>query len=123
MYSLSNKTLPHYITQLSSLSKAPILFNRGQFQKIGLTVNDYIVEIKVQTKPFSILMAEALRNTTNEQHTTPFLVLIDTEGFDCDIVQGISLNSTYLPKFLVFEVKQCMQKYHKETKEHLEKLG
>ena len=63
-------------------------------------------------------MSEALGNTT-----TPFLVLIDTEGFDCDIVQGISLNSTYLPKFLVFEVKQCKEKYDKETKEHLEKLG
>ena len=116
--SLSNKTLPTYITQVSSFSKAPILFNRRQFSKIGLNVNDYIVETKVQTKQFSILMSEALGNTT-----TPFLVLIDTEGFDCDIVQGISLNSTYLPKFLVFEVKQCKEKYDKETKEHLEKLG
>lgn len=121
--SLSNKTLPAYITQVSSFSKAPILFNRRQFRKVGLNVNDYIVETKVQTKPFSALMAEVIGNTTSEQHSTPFLVLIDTEGFDCDIVQGISLDSKYLPKFLVFEVKQCREKYTKETKGHLEKLG
>ena len=121
--SLSNKTLPAYITQVSSFSKAPILFNRRQFRKIGLNVNDYIVETEVQTKPFSVLMAEVMGNIIREQHSTPFMVLIDTEGFDCDIVQGISLNSKYLPKFLVFEVKQCREKYAKETKGHLEKLG
>ncbi|GFH50670.1 predicted protein [Chaetoceros tenuissimus] len=114
--SLSNKTLPAYITQVSSFSKAPILFNRRQFRKVGLNVNDYIVETKFQTKPFSALMAEVIGNATSEQHSTPFLVLIDTEGFDCDIV-------LYLPKFLVFEVKQCREKYTKETKGHLEKLG
>jgi hypothetical protein len=86
-------------------------------------VNDYIVETKFQTKPFSALMAEVIGNATSEQHSTPFLVLIDTEGFDCDIVQGISFDSKYLPKFLVFEVKQCREKYTKETKGHLEKLG
>ncbi|GFH50741.1 predicted protein [Chaetoceros tenuissimus] len=121
--SLSNKTLPAYITQVSSFSKAPILFNRRQFRKVGLNVNDYIVKTKVQTKPFSALMAEVIGNATSEQHSTPFLVLIDTEGFDCDIVQGISFDSKYLPKFLVFEVKQCREKYTKETKGHLEKLG
>lgn len=67
-------------------------------------------------------MDEVVGNKTNEQNSTPFLVLIDTEGFDCDIVKGISLNSTRLPKFLVFEIKQCRRKY-KEAKEHLESLG
>lgn len=86
-------------------------------------MNDYIVETEVQTKPFSVLMAEVMGNIIREQHSTPFMVLIDTEGFDCDIVQGISLHSKYLPKFLVFEVKQCREKYAKETKGHLEKLG
>ena len=37
----------------------------------------------------------------------PLLVLIDTEGFDCKIILGISKRSAYLPNFLVFEHKQC----------------
>jgi hypothetical protein len=51
--SLSGKTLPSYITQVSSFSKAPILFNRRVFNKIGLNVHDYIVETNVTAKRYS----------------------------------------------------------------------
>ena len=37
----------------------------------------------------------------------PFLVLIDTEGYDCNIVMGISKDSMYWPKYLIFESHQC----------------
>jgi len=121
--SLSKKKLPKFITQVSSFSKSPILSNENVFSSRGLNVNDYIVETKVPTKKFSILMDEILRSSVNGTHSSPFLVLIDTEGFDCDIVQGISFDSNFLPKFLVFEINQCPGEKYEKTKKHLEKLG
>lgn len=68
-------------------------------------------------------MDEILKSSVNEKNSSPFLVLIDTEGFDCDIVQGMSLESNVLPKFLVFEINQCPGDKYERTKNHLEKLG
>jgi hypothetical protein len=48
----------------------------------------------------------------------PLLILIDTEGFDCDIIKGISSTSSFVPKFLVFEYQSCD---HKGATEYLEK--
>lgn len=121
--SLSKKKLPKFITQVSSFSKSPILSNEKVFSSRGLNVNDYIIETKVPTKKFSILMDEILRSSVDGHNSSPFLVLIDTEGFDCDIVQGISFHSKFLPKFLVFEINQCPKEKYEKTKKHLEQLG
>jgi hypothetical protein len=120
--SLSRKKFPHWITQVSSFSKEPILANEDQFAKHGLDVNDYIVETNVSTVSFSDLMKEALHVPMEDKkrNEVPFLVLIDTEGFDCAIIEGISPSSPFLPKYLVFEHKTCNRK---ETFEHLQNMG
>ena len=55
------------------------------------------------TKSFSELM----HDTVDSKGEAPLFVLIDTEGFDCSIANGISPSSPYLPKYLVFESKGC----------------
>jgi hypothetical protein len=115
--SLSGKTLLVWITQVSSFSKEPLKFNRHVFTRLGLHLEDYIVEMNVATKSFSKLMQEALVGDENER---PLLVLIDTEGFDCNIIKGISLSSPYLPQYLLFEHKQCDKE---GAYEYLKKLG
>merc|ERR1712194_279891 len=102
--SRSGKTLPCYITQISGFSMAPIRFNQGQWNKIGLKMMDYVVKTKVKILHYTKLM----RDTCEDQ--SPFLLLIDTEGYDCDILLGISPDSMYIPKFLVFESHQCKNK-------------
>ena len=117
--SLSGKTLPHWITQVSSFDKAPILFNKNIFRRNGLNVSDYIVETNVITKSYSNLMKEALVYTVKNQKQAPLLVLIDTEGFDCEIINGISPSSQFLPEYLLFEHKQCKD----AANEHLRSMG
>lgn len=117
--SISNKTLPVFITQVSSFSMKPLLFNAGVFRRKGLNMQDYIVKIKVDAKGFS----ELIKDVMGEDHGRPLIVLIDTEGFDCDIVNGISPTSSYLPKYLIFEIKQCRSKYKETSKNHLESMG
>ena len=48
------------------------------------------------------------------------MILIDTEGFDCNIVEGIAPSSPYLPKFLVFEHKHCKKRI---AYQHLQSMG
>ena len=61
-----------------------------------------------------------MRDVVGPQGEAPLLVLIDTEGFDCSIVNGISLSSPYLPKYLVFESKQCE---YQASLDHLQSMG
>mmetsp|Transcript_29204 Transcript_29204/g.33630 ORF Transcript_29204/g.33630 Transcript_29204/m.33630 type:complete len:185 (+) Transcript_29204:511-1065(+) len=115
--SRSNKTLPVFITQVSSFSMAPLNFNRRVFSKIGLRMEDYVVKSSVTIYPYSELMERVTHGGV------PQFVLIDTEGFDCNIILGISLTSKYLPPYLIFEEKQCKEKEKEETYNHLKRLG
>ena len=54
------------------------------------------------------------------QAENPLLVLVDTEGFDCDLVEGISPESPFLPKYLVFEHTHCNDA---PTNKHLHGMG
>ncbi|KAL7535189.1 hypothetical protein ACHAWF_005081, partial [Thalassiosira exigua] len=110
--SKSGKTLPVFITQVSSFTLGPIMFNEGQFKRRGLNVWDYIVETNVTTKRYSELMQDIMMHNFSSSATVPapVLVLIDTEGFDCNIVLGISSNSAFLPPYLIYESHQCGQK-------------
>ena len=119
--SLSGKTLPFWVTQVSSFHKETLLFADKYFKRRGLDLKDYIVETTVVTKPYSALMQEALGDKKNG----PLLVLIDTEGFDCDIINGISPTSPYLPAFLLFESKSCHLGSSGliNTNNHLKSLG
>mmetsp|Transcript_18351 Transcript_18351/g.25247 ORF Transcript_18351/g.25247 Transcript_18351/m.25247 type:complete len:368 (-) Transcript_18351:129-1232(-) len=102
--SRSGKTLPYWITQVSGLSMGPLFHNKRVFDKRGLKFEDYVVDVNVTAYTFSELMEIA----TGGQ--APNLVLIDTEGFDCPIILGISKLSNYLPPYLIFEESQCGDK-------------
>ena len=127
--SLSGKKFRYWISQVSSFSKEMVLLQEKEFSGRGLNIDDYIVKTNVTTKSFSSIMAEVTNRSINTKkkatassHQKPFLTLIDTEGFDCDIVLGISPDSKYLPKFIVFEVKNCIEKWE-DVRTHLEKIG
>ena len=105
--SRSGKTFPRFITQVSSFSMKPIESNKFVWDRLGLQMEDYVVEEHVTTKRYSDLMRDILEGTHVE---APFFVLIDTEGFDCDIILGMGRDTPYLPKYLVFEDNQCGDK-------------
>jgi FkbM family methyltransferase len=117
--SKSGKTLPRWVTQVSGFSQQPILFtvNRGVWSNKGLNVWDYIVETNVTTMRYSELMKDTCKNDNL------FLLLIDTEGFDCDIILGISPESQYLPMFLIYEHHQCGSHKQEATNTYLQTLG
>jgi hypothetical protein len=126
--SLSGKRLPRWITQVSSFNMSSLQYAADQFTKRGLVFEDYVVETDVQVLPFSKVMQQALVRDVEGQKSAgsaamrnqkpPLLILIDTEGFDCDIIKGISSTSSFVPKFLVFEYQSCD---HKGATEYLEK--
>jgi len=116
--SISGKTFPIWITQLSSFSMAPIRSNERQWKNRGLNMDDYIVPLNVTAQPYSQLVQGITQSSG-----APFFVMIDTEGFDCNIVQGMSRTSLFLPHFLVFEHKQCGRKALDDTEKHLASMG
>ncbi|GFH58521.1 hypothetical protein CTEN210_14997 [Chaetoceros tenuissimus] len=127
--SLSGKKFRYWISQISSFSKEMVLLQKKEFSDRGLNIDDYIVETNVATKSFSGIMADVMDHSMNNKkrvaassNQKPFLTLIDTEGYDCDIVLGISPDSKYLPKFIVFEVKNCINKWN-DVQSHLEGIG
>jgi len=124
--SKSGKILPSWITQLSSLSKEPILYNRQFFEYRGLAVEDYIVETQVDALSYSALMKRIMSAGTTDSNNTkrpPFLVLIDTEGWDCDIILGIAESSNYWPPYMMFETNQCGDGKLQQTFAYLRKMG
>jgi hypothetical protein len=52
-----------------------------------------------------------------------FFVLIDTEGYDCDIINGLAKDSPSWPIYLTFEHKQCKKAEKIETYRHLAEVG
>jgi hypothetical protein len=80
-----------------------------------------MVETTVITKSFSGLMKEALEVDGNTMQ--PHLILIDTEGFDCKIVKGISPSSYLLPEYLIYEHSSCGAESRSAAVEHLSNMG
>jgi hypothetical protein len=121
--SLSGKTFPVWITQISSFSMNPLNFNGGVWRRMGLSMKDYIVQTNVTAKGYSELMQDVAVKSNEKGNGRLRVVLIDTEGFDCDIILGISPDSPYLPDFLVYEYKQCKREKKKNTVTYLKALG
>ena len=115
--SKSKKVLPNWLTQISSLSKEQVygsMFIKA-FAKFGLD----IVEFNITAMPYTNLMNKVL--VPNSQGVLePLLVLIDTEGFDCNVVEGISEQSPYLPTYLVYEHIHCNEEM---AEAHLHEMG
>jgi len=109
---LSQQRFPDWVSQISSFSKETVFkqVHQRPFRMLGLDMKDYVVETSVPTKSYIDLLSQIQEPyATNEasEGIPPLLVLIDTEGFDCDIVEGISPSSPLLPAYLIFERKHC----------------
>ena len=100
--SRSGKTIPGWLTQVSSLSREQVLKSSASgFAKFGLDVNDYVQEVNVTAVAYSDLMAQALRPTGDGGRRAAgargagFLVPCDRHrGFyDCNVVGGMSPQS------------------------------
>lgn len=114
--------LPFWLTQISSLNREqvfkPIFVNA--FKKFGLDINDYVEETNVKTLSYSDLVNQVIFPINELNKREPLLVLVDTEGFDCNVVEGISPQSHFLPKYLVFEHMHCNAT---QTEKHLHEMG
>lgn len=120
--SLSGKTVPFWISQISSFNKRTLMTHAGIFSHAGLDINNYIVEANVTAKSYSTIMAEIMGEPSGKPDP-PVFVMIDTEGFDCDILLGIAEDSPYWPEFLIFEHAHCRPVAYKKVKEKMERLG
>mmetsp|Transcript_11140 Transcript_11140/g.20854 ORF Transcript_11140/g.20854 Transcript_11140/m.20854 type:complete len:419 (+) Transcript_11140:181-1437(+) len=120
--SISGKIIPHWITELSSFDRSNIMKHSFAMEELGLDLNDYVVETVVKVKGFTELVKEAVGDDEDKSEPPhgPLVVMIDTEGLDCKIVNGISASSKYLPKYLVFEISHCD---YKPSVEHLKNMG
>jgi hypothetical protein len=119
--SLSNHTFPYWVTQISSFNLGNIEANRKEWTKRGLKMEEYVIQSNVTTKRYSDLMKDILQG--DDPSKSLVMVLIDTEGFDCPIVNGIAADSLYLPQFLVFEDKQCSETDKQSAWKHLKSMG
>lgn len=117
----SGKQFPYWITQISSFSMDHIKGAGRLWKKMGLKVEDYVVHTNVTTMRYSDLLQEVLQGDDPAESLA--LVLIDTEGFDCHIVNGISAESIYVPGFLLYEHKSCKRDDKQLTLSHLARMG
>jgi hypothetical protein len=112
------------------------LFNRDQWTTRGLVLEDYMVETNVTTQRYSDLMHDILAgqasshppaalaaSSSPSSSSSLLLVMIDTEGFDCSIILGISSSSAFFPRFLLFEHNQCGKEPLEQTIQHLHTMG
>lgn len=124
--SLSGKTVPFWISQISSFNRGTLMKHAGIFARAGLNINDYVVEASVTAKSYSTIMEEIFgtnENSINNPLDPPLFVMIDTEGFDCDILLGIAEDSPYWPEFLIFEHAHCRPRAYQKVREKMERLG
>ena len=115
----TGKVLPYWATQLGSFDKqyqqaSPLA---SEFKLRGLVLEDYVVESDVRVLSMTRLLKEH-----NIPQESAALVLIDTEGFDCDIVLTLNLAKAFKPRMLVFEHKVCPSKRNSAVR-HLTQAG
>ncbi|KAL3907784.1 MAG: hypothetical protein SGILL_008734 [Bacillariaceae sp.] len=115
--SKSGKQLPFWVTQIGSFSEQHIRKHGWVWKKENLTVADYIVETNVTALRYSNLMQGHVDETQ-----PPLFVLIDTEGFDCKIVLGMSNTSAYLPQYLLYEHVHCAKGEKEMAVAHLQNM-
>lgn len=110
--SRSGKSFPNWISQISSFRKELLLKHQDFLRKkrIGLDIRDYIVEEQIKTIRFSTLLDQV----------QPLLVLIDTEGLDCQILRATNNLTT---PFIIFENMHCGKRNLKLTHQHLASFG
>jgi hypothetical protein len=126
--SLSNKKFPYWVTQVSSLDREVITSRcctSKPFKQMGLDINDYIVAKNVTAMEYSKLIKNIMteNGTVDESVSKILLLLIDTEGFDCKIINGIDMKSSYRPQYIIFEKKHCNKRDFEESIKHLEEMG
>jgi len=117
--SKSGKRLPSYLSQLSGFDFKGIGKHLHEFKKRGLNPHLYYHKINVKAVRYSDLMVDIMGN----EGKVPYLLLMDTQGMDCQIILGISENSPYLPQYLMYEDSMCTAKELDAANKYLEHLG
>jgi len=105
---LSGKKLPFWATQIGSFDRGHLLKHQFAFTKKGLSLKDYIVETPIPVLSLSGLVTD---------HT--LFALVDTEGFDCNIILGTQI----LPRFLMYEVLHCSKEKKEAAAKYLGSKG
>ena len=125
--SKSGMTFPAWITQVSGFKIEAIKHNSGIWKKKGLNYKDYVKEIHVASKRFSELVSEVVHNKLGVQkqnNNRPLLILMDTEGYDCAILSGLSNeHASMMPHFFIYEIKNCVVDSLQSGLTNLDKLG
>lgn len=106
--SLSGRKLPAWATQIGSFDRNHLMKHNWAFLRRKLNIRNYIVETEIPVLSLSDLLTE---NT--------LFVLVDTEGFDCNIILG----SRILPRFLQYEVMHCKKDKKEAAEQYLKEKG
>mmetsp|Transcript_7025 Transcript_7025/g.8038 ORF Transcript_7025/g.8038 Transcript_7025/m.8038 type:complete len:412 (+) Transcript_7025:105-1340(+) len=93
--------LPTWATQIGSFSKDHLLKHEKGWKKKGLEVRDYI-----EALPVTVMSIGGILKKNGIRADQLGALLIDTEGFDCVIIQALDIAS-YQPALLYFEYKWC----------------
>eukprot|EP00040_Diaphanoeca_grandis_P025444 m.140978 g.140978 ORF g.140978 m.140978 type:complete len:350 (-) comp30154_c0_seq2:122-1171(-) len=116
----TGKQLPHWVTQTGSFSKSQFMdhvITQRAFGSRGLKLADYM-----QTTPIQVLSVSELLQRRGIAVDSVKMLLVDTEGFDCDIIQALDLSSGLRPSLIIFEHAHCLEKVE-ATKEYLTTSG
>jgi hypothetical protein len=122
----SGQMLPFWVTQVGSFSRDMVKKTISKtFKQANLDIDDYIEEINVDGRSMTQLVAEqtALYSPAGTPIQPPMMVLIDTEGFDCQIILGIAEDSPYWPQYLLYEFKHCAKDDLEQARKKLEGMG
>ena len=83
----------------------------------GLELQDYVVGL-----PIPVASMASLLDRHGVAAAGVVVLLIDTEGFDCDIVRSLDLNSALRPQLIIFEFIHCAPKLEAAVA-HLRRAG
>ena len=116
--------LPRWASQAGS-------FNRTQMDKIvrhiSLTSNRTAEQIERLVHTHNVLCTSLLKLLERQGVQEPGLLLIDTEGLDCEILAAQDWSSsewcTLLPRVIVFEFKHCTEEAYSRAIRALERSG
>ena len=117
----TGKMLDFWVTQIGSFHREQVTttLNQRAFNKQGLDIEDYIIETSVP----AFTVANLLENQGIPQQNVD-LLLVDTEGLDCQIIMSLDLHGDegLRPSLVVFEHSHCKE-HHRNSLNHLRGAG
>ena len=116
----TGKDIAKFVTQMGSFDKNRVFHDINAiraFSKVGLELRDYVVEL-----PIPVTSMASLLDRHGVAAAGVAVLLIDTEGFDCDIVRSLDLSGTFRPLLVIFEFIHCAPKVEGAVA-HLKQAG